>query len=256
MEKRGQVTVFIIVGILILVIAVSLWFLLERATTSRLREESLPTSLKTESLQQFLEQCLTSATEKGITFISQQGGYYRTIPPYYEFGFVKIPYYFDATVLTVPSEQQVERELADYVQASTALCWGNLSRFPWKVALTEESTVMIDITPDIVIATQSVNALVYAGKDLLEIGTIERRVPAVLGKALRIQEQILQIQPEFPEEIPLSSLASLAEQNAIKIELQRTGETVFYILQFFSYSENPDYNYIFAMRYAWSENEP
>src|SRR3989344_3975401 len=74
MQKRGQVTVFIIVGILILAVAGSYFYL-----RNEVFEADTPVTEATtlDSVQLYVEGCLDKVANEGLKLIGQQGGYYK-----------------------------------------------------------------------------------------------------------------------------------------------------------------------------------
>ena len=79
MGKKGQVTVFIILGIILMVIFAAVLFIVNKSTTEtltyeqQLASESVPQEFV--AVQQFVESCMYSVGKKGITILGQQGGY-------------------------------------------------------------------------------------------------------------------------------------------------------------------------------------
>src|SRR3989344_3686160 len=91
MLKRGQVTVFIIVGIILLALVATTYFLFSKTLP---QEQALP--LETDKITGLVEDCLVSTAEKGIISLGRQGGYFilpseatttlRDNVPYYKTG--------------------------------------------------------------------------------------------------------------------------------------------------------------------------
>ena len=94
MQKRGQVTVFLIVGLIILFVSGIIIFLVKGANLS------VQNSIETESVflgdqvQNYVDRCLYLTTKEGLFFIGEHGGYYN-LPPVYNPDFY-LPYYFYA----------------------------------------------------------------------------------------------------------------------------------------------------------------
>src|SRR3989344_2559670 len=110
MSKRGQVTVFIFMGILIVLLIAGFIFFRDQKVSSELQLEQ-SSKIPSEQVRLFVNACLEKTTLDGIQFVSGQGGYYQTPAPYYEYAAFKIPYYFDQQVFSVPSTPQVEQEM-------------------------------------------------------------------------------------------------------------------------------------------------
>lgn len=78
-SKQGQITVFIIVGILILFIFSGALYLTKRVTKEELTVEGEPVIAAVpqefQPLQAFTEECLTQTARRGLLVLGQQGGY-------------------------------------------------------------------------------------------------------------------------------------------------------------------------------------
>ena len=75
MHKRGQVTVFIIVGVLILIVAGVFLYSQDKKIIEK------PTTINTAPIISFVEQCIKSTAQEGIFENGKQGGYF-ILPEY------------------------------------------------------------------------------------------------------------------------------------------------------------------------------
>ncbi len=79
MDRRAQVTIFIIVGILLLAIFAVVLYVTQNTVTTEFETEGRPViqTVPQEfiALQEFTESCLQSVTEQGLVILGQQGGY-------------------------------------------------------------------------------------------------------------------------------------------------------------------------------------
>ena len=151
MSKRGQVTIYAILGVLILVTAISGYLArdyISRAVLRRGLEESVIVPEKIRPINSFVVSCLKETAEKGINLIGQQGGY-AIIPrdPYPStqlnlvsnaltvFGNNNIAYWFyeapnKVQSLQVPTESSMEQQLASYVENNIFDCLNSFEDFP------------------------------------------------------------------------------------------------------------------------------
>ncbi len=134
--KRGQVTIFIIIAI-ILVAIIILFFVFRQ-------DKQKSFILETSSLKNFVESCLTSSLERVIFINSLQGGYYLVpedslIYNDYDFYFEsKIPYYLIESKLLVPSKEDLENQISLGLEREFEDCL-DFSEFPSKVTYDYES---------------------------------------------------------------------------------------------------------------------
>ncbi len=120
MGKRGQITAFIIVGIIILAIIAFVLYL--RQETEVVERPQAPGEIG--PVQTFVENCLQRTGEEGIIRNSLQGGYYNnfeqdTVPmPLGN----SVPIYFDGFTVQMPSEEKIRQELESYVNDNLNNC--------------------------------------------------------------------------------------------------------------------------------------
>ena len=74
-QKRGQITVFIIFGIILLIIA-SLWFYFQSESVSWQGwiDTSIDTPTDMKAVQEYVEECLQKTAEPGAYLLASNGG--------------------------------------------------------------------------------------------------------------------------------------------------------------------------------------
>src|SRR3989344_7450289 len=119
MRKRGQVTVFIIIGILIVLLAAIFLFLQGRLS---LFQPQLAVPQHVVPIQGYIEQCIMDSAEPAIRQMAAQGGFltippevaqnplahYRLIPDQQQ---PLVPLWFSQGRMREPSIYSMEREL-------------------------------------------------------------------------------------------------------------------------------------------------
>lgn len=118
MIKRGQVTIFVILAILIVGVIAAFFLLRKPAVTG--------SSLNTSGVVGFVNDCVKSTGIDGIYFIGGNGGYYN-LPSFY--ALYGIPYYYSNGTESLPSLNSIENSISDYVDNSLDFCVGNFSKF-------------------------------------------------------------------------------------------------------------------------------
>ena len=151
MKKRGQVTAFIIIGLLILIVIAGVIIIKQEIVqkyfekiklTKRLPEEIKP-------VQEFLDSCTAQVSKEGIELVASQGGYlnlpidnipttsFTPIPATLEIipgSDLKAPLWFRETPngipeINIPTKIDVEDSISKYVNRRFALCVNNLTTF-------------------------------------------------------------------------------------------------------------------------------
>jgi len=249
MQKRGQITFFIIFGILILIFA-GVFFLFQESYKPEIKESFLDSSL----ISSFVNSCLKDTTNEGIIILSIQGGYLLPPEPYYEFLNYKIPFYFDQKILTQPNREIVGSELENYVDQEIVNCLADFSLFKEEIIPGKpESEVIISLD----VVKVKLNLPLIVKKDNLEkkINEFNIDVPVELGLTLGLVGKILEKQQEKPNYLRMSYLTELGDENNMVVNLIHTDkDEVFYNLEFLNSKFNDGkYDFGFAMKYKWQE---
>ena len=138
-DKKGQVTVFIILGVLILAVFASYFFFKSFTTTESLSAQEI--IVDTTPIQLYVEGCLEKTAQDTINFISLQGGYYHLPKTYLDYSFVKIPYYFDDGNENFPSKENIASEMEKYFKINLPKCINNFLAFKSKGYLIQEGEI-------------------------------------------------------------------------------------------------------------------
>jgi hypothetical protein len=124
MKKKGQVTVFIIVGIVLLLIVGLIFFQKGQDTTkSVFINKDLVSIPYSSSVQNFVQSCFEQVTELGVIRTGHQGGYWES-PLDYSILFFDdtLPYYYADETSMVISEENAEHELENYIKERLPEC--------------------------------------------------------------------------------------------------------------------------------------
>jgi len=125
MKKKGQITVFIILGLIFLI-----FFLIILFTKSyRIEKIGTISSGELSPIKYYVDLCAKSTTSDALYLLGVQGGY--TIPPefYFQSTYAKIAYWYDKGEDTSPTIEEMEQELSSYVNIALPECIENLDAF-------------------------------------------------------------------------------------------------------------------------------
>ena len=120
-DKRGQVTIFIVVAIVI-VAAIGLYFTFR----GNLGPEG-PVPSHIEPIYLFVQECIEETGQDALSWISQHGGYFIVPELSTESG---IPYYYYGGKSYMPSKEKENLEISKYMSNSLELCINDFSTFP------------------------------------------------------------------------------------------------------------------------------
>lgn len=141
MRKKGQITTFIFIGIIILtIISVVLYFRQDQV-------EKLPTetgSREAPPIQIFVEECIQKTAVSGIFFLGQQGGYLIAPENAFITDFYQIGYGFKDNQQTLPSLNEMQDELSRYLSVTLPICTNNFKSFADMGMKVDEGNISVD----------------------------------------------------------------------------------------------------------------
>ena len=122
MSKRGQVTIFIIIAILIVSFAL-VFFFVPHSLNSDVQ------SFEREDFPVYVQNCLDAVSKQAIITIGQGGGYY-VLPdePIYSFPYL-VPVYIDKNAYSIPDENIIEEGINLYIEDNLRLCFEDFFGF-------------------------------------------------------------------------------------------------------------------------------
>ncbi|MFP4423808.1 MAG: hypothetical protein ACLFP2_01100 [Candidatus Woesearchaeota archaeon] len=149
--KKGQIGIFIIIGLIILMSMLVLFFM-RHQTETFIPSAVVPPNV--EPAKRYIDTCIKENAEMGITIMGMQGGYIdlpeeieRVRPSYIGFGsraVIKTPHWYFNDEVRIPSLQFMELELADYINDSMDECKKGLRDFRHSFEITTyEPTVNV-----------------------------------------------------------------------------------------------------------------
>jgi len=130
MHKKAQISVFLLIGIVILVIIGI--FLYQRTQVVKAPEMAAPVNVA--AVQVYVQQCLEKTASDAVLYIGQHGGYYYMPEEFSVFPdintlnvetpapLLNIPFYFYEGKDFVPTKEEMEKQLSYYVSFNLPGC--------------------------------------------------------------------------------------------------------------------------------------
>lgn len=119
MGKRGQITIFIIIAIVILAI-IALFFILRKENI----QESVPNEIM--PIYNFVKNCVEETAYNGVYEIGERGGYYFL--PRYATEDLE-PYYVSDNLSYAPEKEVLEEQLSFYINENLKECIKSFDNF-------------------------------------------------------------------------------------------------------------------------------
>ena len=151
MQKGGQVTLFIIIGIFLVVVSSGVFYVSQLIKQTAFEKEAIKAAVVPEQfipVQQFITGCIESTLNEAITILGLQGGFI-SVParPYlytkdklldhleiFPGGSLRVPYWYYKTenyiqTENIPTKKSMELALSDYIEDNLDYCLKGLNAF-------------------------------------------------------------------------------------------------------------------------------
>lgn len=134
MRKKGQITIYIILGILLVLLALLISYLSQRTAKAPIEEEiKVPSEAR--PVFNYVSNCLGITAKQGLLIQGLQGGYIKIpediekTPTSYiladDLGVIKIPYWYYEGEERAPTKEFMQEALAKYIDENLPLCTRN-----------------------------------------------------------------------------------------------------------------------------------
>jgi len=241
MNKRAQVTIFIILAIVV-VAGVGIYF----AVSGNLNK-SKSSSLDTRQIESFVQSCIEEVGEDAIYEIGQNGGY--VFAPELS-TFSGVPYYFYNGRKYMPLKEKVEESISDYVEQSLFLCLNNFQDFLEYNISQEEVFCETIFNEDSVIFDIKYPLTISKGSEIQKIENFENiKVYSSFGLVYYSIENIIE-DLEEKNTICLTCISDILEENNLRMEMSSVFEEglLFSIIDEDYEIKNQPFEYIFAIK--------
>ena len=226
-KKRGQVSIYILIGVVIIII-VGLSFYIVGNTI--LKESGRDLDIRPELIpaKNFIDSCILDVAREGVDLIGLQGGNVNIeeeviVNPLVKFGnsldlfgngALNVNYWFYRTpnginTLSVPSEQDMEREIGEYIMRNIASCYEDLALFDqYDVSYSSTSKINVDIKEDRVLINVESPLEITSGGITSNLNKFSVVLDTKLGKLYSLGRGILEKENEklFFEEMTIDMI--------------------------------------------------
>ena len=240
--KRGQITLFIILGVVVLLVIAFLAYyggILKKVNVSNV----LPVQL--EPIRNSVSDCINKIGSDGLFLLGLRGGYINVREPLYNIGENKIAYaYYKGKNLT-QSLTVLRNELSDYISETLPNCV-DLSKFTGYDITTGKVVTSTEIVENLIRISVNYPLTIRKGATVnkLEDGYMIE-FPLRLEKIYYLMKDIIAMDGEV-------SITYLLDTGLdVTIYTDKDKSTVIYEITDFEYKlDNKNYTYRFAQRFA------
>lgn len=226
--KRGQVTIFIIIAIIIIA-GVILFFMLK----SEKQEFSVS---ETYSVKNFVEYCLASSLERVVFINSLQGGYYL-VPEdsliYNDYNFYfesKIPYYLIESEIIIPSKENLESQVSLGIEREFENCL-DFSEFSYDIRYNYEALEVDSVIRSSFVKVNLKLPIIIESKgSTVILEDFNSEIATNYFLLYRLAKELTEEQSRDLENICLSCVVKSAEKYGCNISSQALVTDDYYIL--------------------------
>lgn len=206
MKKRGQITIFIIVG-LILVFSMLIIIYMNKNKIGNL---DVLQSSDIKPIGYYVDLCVKSSASDALYLLGVQGGY--TTPPelYFQSAYAKIAYWYYQGEDTSPTLEEMEQELSSYVNRALPECIESLNVFSdmgFEFEFDEIDT-KTKINENNVEFNIDYPITIKKGESVSEISDFQRSFNVRLGHIHTIAKEIIEMEIEDPDWIDMTYLVN------------------------------------------------
>jgi len=211
-NKKGQVTIFIIIAI-ILIAAVSLYFVLR----DKISIQDIPSEI--EPVYTNIISCLEETTEEGVEYLALHGGYYE-VPKSLSIAYFadNIPYYYLNSRKYVPSIERVEGELENYIHNYLSNCL-NFEDFEEQGYEIKEGDLLVsvNIKEDKIRTKLDYPLTLKKGESTKRLREFEIEIDSNVKKLLEVSEEVVDSYLEKPGFVCLTCIEEISNNNEVQI---------------------------------------
>jgi hypothetical protein len=235
MGKRAQITLFIVVGIVVLfAIAGSI-----AVYNNMSKKEVLPEVEKTAAMQNsaksvnaYVSECLDEVGKEGLLAIGLQGGYYVLPENYFSMEYTDVPYYYyEENIAGVLTKQDIAANLGRYIDDNIGYCL-DFSEFNGYNITAGKPKTTITIGDNKLFAKLSMHVSVNNNGVYSSYDTFSANYPARLEEVYLTVNELLTNTIVDPYRIYYSLLLDLMEEHNLQIDsMTYSDDTVIYVIQ-------------------------
>ncbi len=257
MYKRGQITIFIIIGILILgAVAGSIYLVKNFSQDALEAEDKKEVGSETASIKLFVENCIKKTIEEGIHHIGLRGGYYEIINTDYitktENKLIKIPFYLDQGKVNSPTKTEIEQELSKYIEKNLLSCT-NFKSFEKQGYVIEKGNISANTILDKKINVDVKFPLkITSGSETQNLEKFTKTVNYDFLEKYNIINDFLYEQKKDTEWFSFGKILDLSDENDFDYEFQFQNSTIIVDFIFTDYLKEP-FIYSFSLKYGWDD---
>jgi hypothetical protein len=249
LSKRGAVTAFLIVGVVLLVISGIIF--LVRSEYMKSLFEVQQAGLKTipqqaQPLVDYITYCIESTGMDGVAYISERGWKNR---PSVSSNINRLPYFLDGDKILMPTKQQIATELSEYVDENLEKCTSLMQSDAFTLNLGKPKTNATINANNILLNVNYPVEFAY-GNFSLNLDQFQSELKFSMDKMYIATSNLLNEQAAVEEGICLSCMFETGIKNSLYFQYYTVSDAEYEITikDYKSLINNKPYTLIFAIK--------
>lgn len=191
MNKKGQIAIFIVAGILFLVIAIFLFYLNLIQIPDFVTQRIYKTKLSVVPIENFVESCIKEVSLPGIYLLASKGGYIYNYDNILNTEYEQISYHLIYNNDASPKKDFMGKELSRFVKESLQFCIKGFETFDYHDIETREIKVESSIADKEIVIKVNYPITIKQEEAQTTISDFSVDFPIRLGYILDIKNLIL-----------------------------------------------------------------
>ena len=213
--KRGQVTTFIIVAVVILfVIVITVVFLQENKSEFSQIDPSII------EIRSLIMNCIEESGKKSLKLIGNQGGYYNKPNNYYNLGWTFIPYYYLKGQEFNPSIDEVEKEISKPINKNFNICIENQDFNNYLVSHSNpKSEIIIEEDKTLITIDSQVSINKEKNSEEIDLKKLPIEIPSKLLNMIDLSRFITESHANYEGNICISCISNKAGEYNLTVKI-------------------------------------
>lgn len=253
-NKKGQISIYIIMGIVILIV-VGLLFFFRGSRQEPVLERQITLDSVKASVENYVDSCLFTEGEFALIALGYQGGY--LFPPEFgttDFEGFAVPYDYYLGYNMLPGLGEIEvLHMNDFLESTLEECIADLNTFKeFAVIDTGDIKVNTTINYDDVVISLDYPVRITVADSSTELKQFTHRYDVRLGKVLAVADSVIEQIVEDPNWVDLTFLNDFDVR--VQVMPITATENMYFITDGESFLRGRPYVFAFAAQYT--ENHP
>lgn len=252
-NKKTQVTLFLILGLVVLIAISFVSYLSADESKTDIRKEAeittssgMPSSLL--PLKSNIDSCVDETGKKAVIYTGLYGGYHKVPEPKLVYFYDDVPYYEYRNTNLVPAIKTIEAQISDYVMEQLPDCVSNLKDFQGARVEGSIESVSSTIGSDAVLIHIDYPISVYLGDAKDQFLQFRTEVPVRLDIIYNIASEIVDGKIRNNGALCADCLIDLAYENNVFIDIvSHEDSMILTIFDNVTQIDESDYIFSFAM---------